>query len=319
MIERLAAFVLAAVFSCGALAQQKVPATLRLDWVPSPQHIGLFLAAQRGYYAAEGLDLQIRPGRGSGNTVQVVASGGDTFGLADAGTMAVAASKGAPVIMVANVMQRGPNGIISLGKRIETPKELAGKSFGLVPGEAPHVVMQAVMRKHGIPESAIRTVAIEAAVKVPALLTKKVDAIPGFSFGDFLRAHAQNPEVKITLFSDWGVNILGNGYFVATSLLEQKPDLVRGFVRATMRGWQETLKDPKAAVDATLAAFPETSRQYLTAGAPMVFEHMHSAATKGRPLGWMADEDWKSTLEVMKAAGLEGDKPTTAYYRNVVQ
>lgn len=314
----LSTLLCAAAFPLASQAQ-KVPASLRLDWVPGPHHIGPILAAQRGYYAAEGLDLSVKPGRGSGNTVQVVASGGDLFGFADAGTMAVAASKGAPVVMVANVTQRGPMGVITLGRKLGSPKELEGKIVGLVPGEAPQVAMLAVMRKHGIPDTAIRTVAVEAAVKVAALLTKKVDVIPGFSFGDYLRAQSQNPDVKIALFSDWGVNLLGNGYLVASSTLEQKPELVRGFLRATLRGWKDAIADPKAGVDALMAAFPESNRQFITTGLPMVIDHMHSSATKGRPLGWMAEEDWKTTLEVMKSAGLEGNRPPQTYYRNLVE
>jgi NitT/TauT family transport system substrate-binding protein len=322
-VKRFAALALSALLCVAgfpvAAQAQKVSASLRLDWVPGPHHIGPILAAQRGYYAAEGLDLTVRPGRGSGNTVQVVASGGDLFGFADAGTMAVAVSKGAPVVMVANVTQRGPIGVITLGRKLSSPKELEGKIVGLVPGEAPQVAMLAVMKKHGIPDTAIRTVAVEAAVKVAALLTKKVDVIPGFSFGDYLRAQSQNPDVQIALFSDWGVNLLGNGYLVARSTLEQKPQLVHGFLRATMRGWTDAITDPQAGIDAFMAAFPESNRQFITAGLPMVIDHMHSSATQGRPLGWMAEEDWKTTLEVMKSAGLEGDRPAGTYYRNLVE
>jgi NitT/TauT family transport system substrate-binding protein len=155
-------------------------------------------------------------------------------------------------------------------------------------------------------------------VKVTALLTKKVDVIAGFVFGDYLRARASNGDVKITLFSDWGVNLLGNGYFVSTSTLE-KPELVRGFLRATLRGWKDAIADPKAGIDAVMAAFPETNRQFIEAGFPMVIDHMHSAATKGKPLGWMAEEDWKTTLEVMKSSGLEGNRPPRTYYRNLVE
>jgi NitT/TauT family transport system substrate-binding protein len=319
-ILRLVALGLLALCASAASAQaQKTSATLRLDWVPGSHHIGPILAAQRGYYAAEGLDLSVKPGRGSGNTVQVVASGGDLFGFADAGTMAVAASKGAPVIMVANVTQRGPIGVINLGNKITSPKELQGKTFGLVPGESPHVVLLAVFKKFGIPEGSYRTVAVDPAVKVTALLTKKVDAISGFVFGDYLRAKVSNPDVKITLFSDWGVNLLGNGYFVQTSTLEQKPELVRGFLRATLHGWKDTIADPKAGIDAVMAAFPETNRKFLEAGLPLVIDHMHSAATKDKPLGWMDESDWKTTLDVMKSSGLEGNRPAQSYYRNLVE
>jgi NitT/TauT family transport system substrate-binding protein len=233
--------------------------------------------------------------------------------------MAIAASKGAPVIMVAHLMQLGPNGAITLDRAMSSPKDIIGKTIGLVPGESAHVALVAVAKLHGIPDSAYRVVSIEAASKIAALLTRKVDMIPGFRFGDYLRAYTQNPNAKITLFSDWGVNILGNGYFVSTGTLEKNPELVQRFVRATLRGWQEALKDPKAGVDALVKEFPDTNRQFIEIGLPMVFEHMQSPATKGKPLGWMAEEDWKSTLETMKSAGLEGDRPARSYYRNLVE
>src|SRR4051812_10016308 len=68
----------------------RVAATLRLDWVPGPHHVGPILAAQRGYYTDEGIDLTVSPGRGSGGTVQIVAAGRELFGFADAGAMAIA-------------------------------------------------------------------------------------------------------------------------------------------------------------------------------------------------------------------------------------
>jgi NitT/TauT family transport system substrate-binding protein len=312
--------LLASVLPVPALAQgARVPATLRLDWVPGPHHIGPVLALQRGYYAQEGIDLSVRPGKGSGSTVQVVASGSDLFGFADAGTMAVAVSKGVPVIMVANITQLGPNGAITVDRQLQSPKELTGKTIGLVVGESAHVGLLAVAKANGIPEGAYRVISTDASTKIAALLTGKVDAIAGFRFGDYLRAYSQNPNVKIALFSDWGVNVLGNGYIVTTATLEKNPDLVQRFLRATLRGWQDALSDPKAGIDALIKEFPETNRQFVEMGLPMVFEHMHSRATKGKPLGWMAEEDWKSTLEIMKSSGLQGERPPGAYYRNLVQ
>jgi NitT/TauT family transport system substrate-binding protein len=301
-----------------AEAQSKrVSATLRIDWIPGSHHIGPLLAVERGYYAEEGLDLSVKPGKGSGATVQVVAAGSDLFGFADAGVMAIAVSKGAPLIMVANTTPRGPNGAITLGPKLTSPKELEGKSLGMVPGEASQAAVLALMAKYQIPSTAYRVISVEAASKVPALLTGKVDVIPGFRFGDFLRAYAQNKNTKITLFSDWGLNILGNGYFVTTSTLAEKPDLVKGFLRATMRGWKDAIADPKAGVAVLMKAYPETNREFAELGLPMVFEHMQSDATKGKPLGWMAEEDWRVTLEVMKGAGLEGSAPPSKFYRNV--
>jgi NitT/TauT family transport system substrate-binding protein len=325
MTRHVAALALAGLallsFAPGASAQARprTSATLRVDWIPGSHHIGPLLAVERGYYAAEGLDLDVKPGKGSGATVQVVATGGDMFGFADAGVMAIAVSKGAPVIMVANTTPRGPNGAITLGPKLVTPRELEGKSLGMVPGESSQAAVAALMTKYQIPPSAYRVISVEAASKVPALLARRVDVIPGFRFGDYLRAWAQNKDTKITLFSDWGLNILGNGYFVTTTTLEQKPELVRAFLRATMRGWKDAIADPRAGVAALMKAYPETNREFAELGLPMVIEHMSSDATRGKPLGYMAEQDWKVTLDVMKGAGLEGDFPPSKFYRNLIE
>ncbi len=241
------------------------------------------------------------------------------FGFADAGVMALAISRGAPVIMVANPTPVGANGAITVGWQMNTPKDYEGKKIGLVPGESSHAILQAVLKRYNVPESSYRVIAIEASSKVPALLSGKVDTIPGFRFGDFLRAYTQNADTKIKLFSDWGINALGNGYLVTTKTLAEKPDLVRGFVRATIHGWTDTIADPHAGVDALLAAFPDTNRRFAESGLPLVIEHMHTPATKGKPLGWMAEEDWKATIDLLKTSGLEGDRPLSAYYRNMVE
>ena len=297
----------------------RVPATLRLDWVPGAHHIGPILAARRGYYARDGLDVEIKPGKGSTSTVQLVATGADTFGFADAGVMALAVARGAPVVMVANPTPVGANGAITVGVPMKTPRDYEGKKIGLVPGESSHAILQALLKRYNIPEASYRVIAVEAASKVPALLSGRVDTIPGFRFGDFLRAYTQNPDTKITLFAEWGINVLGNGYLVTTKTLADKPDLVRAFVRATIHGWTDAVADPKAGVEALLAAFPDTNRRFAELGLPLVIEHMHTAATTGKPLGWMAEEDWKATIDLLKASGLEGDRPLSTYYRNMVE
>ena len=313
--------VTVAVLVGGALATppvlaQRVSATLRIDWVPGAHHIGPLLAAKRGYYAEEGLDLSVQPGKGSGLTVQAVASGNDTFGFADAGLMAVAVSKGAPLVMVANITATGPAGIISLGRKVDSPKQLEGKKIGAAAGDASFAPFPAIAKRYGVSDAALQMVTIEPASKVPALLEKKVDLIPGFRFRDYLRVYALNKDAKITLYSEWGINILGNGYFVTTTTAKEKPDLVAKFVRATLRGWQEAIKNREAVVAALMEAYPETNREFATLGLPLVIEHMRSEATKDKPLGWMAEADWQTTLEVMKSRGLEGNRPANAYYTN---
>ena len=184
------------VAAAAALPQQQ-DATLRLDWVPGPHHIGPALALERGYYAAEGINLRMGEGTGSGVTVQAVAANQDTFGFADAGTMTTAVARGVPVKMVANTTPRSPIGVIYLPPTaINSPQDLSGKSIGAAAGDASLTALPAVARLNGVNPDSYRVVTIEAATKVPALLQRRVDTIVGFRFGDYLRAWTENPDVR---------------------------------------------------------------------------------------------------------------------------
>jgi NitT/TauT family transport system substrate-binding protein len=85
-----------------AHAQDKV--SLRLNWYLGGLHVPFYYGKERGIYAAEGIDLTINEGRGSANTVQVVAAGSDTFGLADSSSVILTASKGADVKSVMSLL-----------------------------------------------------------------------------------------------------------------------------------------------------------------------------------------------------------------------
>src|SRR5438046_2052894 len=83
-----------------ARPREKQQATLRLDWVVIGNNSMYYLALDKGFYAGEGLDVEIGPGQGSGSTSQVVGGGKDMFGIADVGTAALAIGRGVPITVI---------------------------------------------------------------------------------------------------------------------------------------------------------------------------------------------------------------------------
>jgi NitT/TauT family transport system substrate-binding protein len=300
------------------VGQARQEASLRLDWVPGAYHVGPALALERGYYDQEGISLRMGEGTGSAVTVQAVASGQDTFGFADAPTMALAVARGAPVRMVANTTQRSPVGVIYVPPtQIDRPQDLVGKTVGAAAGDAALTALPAVARLNGVDPNSYRVVSIEAATKIPALLERRVDTIVGDRFGDYLRAYVVNPSVRIQLYADWGVNTLGNGYITQDRTIRERPDLVRGFVRATLRGWQDAAADPQAGVAALMRQFPTTREDFVVAGLPLVIEHFYNEDSQGQPLGWTAERTWQQTVDILREyGGLEGNPPLNTLYTN---
>ena len=119
----------ALAFAAGALAQAKplTKSTLRLDWKPGGQHGPFYYAKEKGYYAAEGIDLQIIPGSGSSDSVKQVGSKAVDFALVDALVLVQGAEQRVPVKAVAVYYERSPIVLMSpKAKPITDVKQLLG-------------------------------------------------------------------------------------------------------------------------------------------------------------------------------------------------
>jgi NitT/TauT family transport system substrate-binding protein len=275
-------------------------ATLRLDWLASGYHVPFFLALERGYYREQGIDLQIFDGKGSTTTVQVVASGTDTFGAANLSTMALGAARGMPLVAVAGLIQKSPDSIISLAEAgIREPKDIEGKRGGFVPTSASDRIFPAFAKAAGIDQQKIRKLQIESSTRYSILLQGNADFVIGWSFTDAYKIGRQKPIAAPILFADRGVNMLGIGVVVSKDTLTKRSLLVKGFLAAAVKGVEETLRSPDAAVDATMKARPGADRDALLEAAGKLGSFVRTASSAAQPIGWMAREDWEESKRIL--------------------
>lgn len=101
--SKLAALAAGLVLASAASAVAAEKLTLTMNWRADSAHLGFAMAQKNGYYAAEGLEVTLQEGRGSGVAAQLVATGQSDLGLADAGAILNAASKGAPIKIVSTI------------------------------------------------------------------------------------------------------------------------------------------------------------------------------------------------------------------------
>ena len=136
------------IAALGLLAMPAVAAdavSFRLNWYLGGLHVPFYYGKDRGFYAAEGIDLTINEGRGSANTVQVVAAGSDTFGLADSSSVISTAARGADVKSVMSLLNSTGFSVVSLAETgIRTPKDLEGKRLAVSPGDPLGQLFQAL-------------------------------------------------------------------------------------------------------------------------------------------------------------------------------
>lgn len=297
-------------------ARAEDAASLRLNWLAYGFHAPFYFGVAKGIYRAHGIGLAIGEGQGSGRAMQIVAAGSDTFGLADGTAIVAGAARGVPVQAVMGIMERSPNGVIvRKDSGIATIAGLRGQTIAATTGEAGLTVFPAVLRSQKLPADTVHFLRVDGAAKLVAVLENRAVGVLGGVENQALILEQRGLPVTTLLYSDYGVNSVGLAILATTALEASNPDLVRRFVAATRESFEAAAQQPDAAIDALLAAKPTLDRalslSQLRTGLPL----MQSPHAPGKPVGWMAPEDWSDTLALMKEfQGLETDMPATAFW-----
>ena len=252
---------LAVLAASSIVAQADDAVSLRLNWYFGGLHVPFYYGKEKGFYKAEGIDLTINEGRGSANTVQVVAAGSDTFGLADSSSVIATAAKGADVKSVMSLLNSTGFSVVSLASAgIKTPKDLEGKKLAVSPGDPLGQLFRALAASNKLDMSKISFVQVDPAAKVVAVLEKRVDALLGGADDQFFLIKYKGEIPAALRYADHGANIVGMTILTREATIKDKADLVRRFVRATVRSWEEAKKNPENAVDATMKVKPDLNR-----------------------------------------------------------
>jgi NitT/TauT family transport system substrate-binding protein len=299
-------------------AQTKV--VLRTDYKFNGYVAPMALALERGYYKKAGLDVSIEQGQGSGTTVQTVASGADTFGMADAGTAILGiSSQNIPVKILAVYTQTGTMGLIyhpdsSFKGDL---KALKGKVVISSAGVADLRMLSPTLASAGMTTGDVQLQLVDQNARVPLFLKTPGSFLTGFATGDLLRVRSRLPDAKYVPYAQYGVIVYGTGLVASNATIQKNPDLVRKFVAASQKGWDDAVKDPEAAVAASIKLFPDLTKDFLLDGLKIALaEQLHTPATKGHPIGWTDTGDWDKTLAVLTTyAGLKA-KPLSSYLNN---
>lgn len=256
LIRTLAAAALAAGAAAPAHAQAREKVVLLLNWYVYSEHAPFFVGKEKGFYEAEGIDLEIQEGRGSGVSVQAVAAGSATFGYVDVPTMIRAATKGAPVKAVGVALQVSPMSVIGLAeKNIKTPKDIVGKTVAMTPGDSMSQIWPLFMKKTGLQEGQYKVVSGDAQTKLNAVINGQADVLLGYLMDQNIKVQdATRKPVGVIRFADYGVNLISSGIVANKDTLTGKADLVKRFMRATTKAFEEAERAPEAAVDAMLKA-----------------------------------------------------------------
>lgn len=294
--------------------------TLRLDFYAHAADAPFPYGVAKGIFAKYGINLKILEGTGSGPTTQIIATGTNRFGYADAYTMAKLVSKGLPVKMIASYAQIAPWAIAYFtSENIHKLEDLYGKKVSFSAGDAEDQLFPALMSANHLDVSKVHVIYLAPQAKQSALMVGSVDAM-GASYADqasTIQKEANRP-VSYLRFADWGANPLSFGLIINTKYLGDKSLNCR-MVAATSAAFEAATKDQRGAADALLRMFPQLNKNDLALTTEQWGEYAqltHAPDTKHEPLGYMSAKDWDTTVALGIKYGDFGRGPPSIYYTN---
>jgi NitT/TauT family transport system substrate-binding protein len=288
---------------CG-LGKSERHIQLILDWKAQMEHAGFFVALEEGYYAAEGLKVEILEGNGAPTTARVVGNGVYPIGIASGSATVMAGARKIPIVSVAVINQHSPVAVYSLAESgIIQPGDLVGKRIGVNVGGTKHREFQAFLRKVGIQEDQIELVGMTEASPAP-LLAGQVDAMLGYTEDQPVTVELRGQKVSRILLADHGIDLYSTNVVVNADYLKRNPGKVRRFLRASLKGWRKAIADPDLAVSAYMAHRPESDEAFNRANFRNLIPILQSDDTRKTGVGTQTAARWTHTRDILHDLGM---------------
>jgi len=208
--------------------------TLQLKWHHQFQFAGYYAALNQGYYQAENLDVRILEGGTDAPALNQVLSGAANYGIGDSDIL-LARTQGRPVVAIASVFQHSPYVLLSMrDSKIQQPADLIGKRIMLSNNQGA-TQFKAMMNKQGI--SLDQVTVLPHSWNLQDLIDGKVDAMSAYATAEPAQLDEMGYSYSVLSNQQYGVDYYGDTLFTTEREVEQHPERVDAFLRATKKGW----------------------------------------------------------------------------------
>jgi len=277
--------------------------TYRLKWLFNISVIGDLYADENGYFKAAGLDVTIKEGGPERDAIRELELGYADFGVASADQVIRAVSKGAPVVVIAQLFQANPLQWVYRADRFSIGQiaDLKAKTIGITFGGNDETIMRTLLAKGGISEEEIRIYSVR--YDYTPFYRRKVDLWPVYvnAQGPIIGQKLERAGEKVAFFdpSAYGVNFVANSVVTSVRMMREHPDTVKQFTQSLLKGWEEALKleNSKAALDMLRKFDKDTPRPILEKQLVMTRKLVKPAEAVG--IGAIDIDAWKQTENIM--------------------
>ncbi|MBN1487227.1 MAG: ABC transporter substrate-binding protein [Anaerolineae bacterium] len=296
---------------CGAPASVATPdaVTVQLSWLHNVEFAGFYVAQQLGYYSDVNLDVTLLPGGPSVDAATEVIAGDAQFGIVSADQVIYQRYLGHNLVAVASIFQRNPLMIMAMeDSGILRPHDLAGKTVGVISADMDttwDLQFLALLDHINVNPSDMTFLPIEDYYGANSLLYYDMQAVSGFfSTNELVQANMDGINVVRMYYSDYGGVTYVNPLFTTEQLIEQNPDLVDRFVKATMRGYQYAVAYPEEAAKISLQYYTDLENVSLQVVTEMMYAQVPFIDSGDAQIGWLDSLVWEYTQETLVEQGI---------------
>ncbi|MBV9577080.1 MAG: ABC transporter substrate-binding protein [Chloroflexi bacterium] len=278
-----------------------------LGFVPSVQSAPFYVAQDKGYYAAEGLDVEFKYGTIQ-DVLSLVSQGDIAFASASGDSLMPQRQQGVAVTYIMTFWNKDPIGALAIAGNntppLTTPADLKGKNVGVsAPNSSTDFGLKALLKSANLTEDDIHLVSI-GTTEVEALMQKRIDTAMTFLPNEAAQMKSLGLPTETIAVADY-MDYVPPGFVSGDTTIQEHPEVVQKFVNATLRGLRDTLADPDTAFESSLQRMPELSpdnqplqRDVLTA----TLEYYQPV--QGQTVGGTRPQSWQTTQDFLQSIGV---------------
>jgi NitT/TauT family transport system substrate-binding protein len=302
-MKRSLSITLAALLALAGATEAQAPQKLvfALNWFAVGDHAAYWVALDKGYYKARGLDVELQNSKGSGDSIAKIDTGRADLGLADAVVVIPRVAQGAKIKIVGAVFDNTPLNIWTRKDAgIATPKDLEGKTLAAPPGDAQRQLFPAFARINGLDAGKVKWLTIEPAAKFVALAEKRADAVPDYTTGQPFWEKAVGKENLVRMpWHQYGFDTYSMSIVASEKTMLERTKVLRDFLAASYLGWRDVMADPRGALEIFKKRVPDIDLALIEPNMLLGLELMRTERYAKNGIGWMDRGKMCGTVELI--------------------
>jgi ABC-type nitrate/sulfonate/bicarbonate transport system substrate-binding protein len=263
--------------------------------------VAVYVAQERGYFREQGLDVTIEHSAGQGEHVRLLGTGRVQFSTGSAGdVLKRVATSEVPIVSIALIGQRGEQAFaVRADSAIKDPRDWEGKLVGFKGTVSADYL--ALLKAAGVDRAKVREVAVGFDPRV--LIERQVDVYPVFVSNEPDTLQRLGVPVRLFEPAAYGVRTLGLSLITNRDLVATRPDTVRRFLKAALRGLADAIEHRDFAIDAVMRQAPGEDRAHQRFMLDAEIDAALTDLTRANGLGWMTREQWQALQQVLLEFG----------------